>query len=104
MEYGSEYWQSSELITTPFLYFLANISGQPTVLQKMTHSPGFHLTTNDTLVLLESVPMAAMFYLQPNLSNMCYHGLSTANWISPLRDLGEVMSVLQVPAALRQKI
>lgn len=48
--------------------------------------------------------MAAMFYLQASLSNMCYHGLSTANWIGPLWDLGEVMSVLQVPAALRQKI
>lgn len=104
MEYDSEYRQSSELITTPFLHFRVNISGQPTVLQKMTCSPGFHLTTTDTLVLLENVPTAAMFYLQANLSNMCYHGLSTANWISPLRDLEEVMSVLQVPAALRQKI
>lgn len=66
----------------------------------MTCSPGFHLTTSDSLVLLEIVPMAAMFYLQANLSNMCCHILSTANWISPLRDLGEVMSVLQVPAAL----
>lgn len=66
----------------------------------MTCSPRFHLTTGDSLVLLEIVPMAAMFYLQANLSNMCCHILSTANWISPLRDLGEVMSVLQVPAAL----
>lgn len=89
MEYDTEFWQSGKQIATTFLHFFVNIFGQPTVLQKMTCSAGFHLTTSDTLVLLENVPMAAMFYLQANLSNMCYHILSTANWISPLRDLGE---------------
>lgn len=81
MEYDTELWQSSKLITTPFLHFLVNKSGQLTVLQKMICSPGFHLTTSDTLVLLDNVPIASMFYLQVDLSNMCYHILSTANWI-----------------------
>lgn len=48
--------------------------------------------------------MAAMFCVLSSLSDICYHALSTAKWISPLRDLGGVMPALKVPDGFGQKI
>lgn len=48
--------------------------------------------------------MAAMFCVLSSLSDICYHALSTAKWISPLRDLGGLMHALKVPDGFGQKI